>query len=164
MEFPDPSLPVENFQNCWYYKGEPVDVPFGESIGFVYCITNTISGKQYIGKKGSRTKRTKQKTVTLKNGTKKKKKFVEYKESDWKSYFGSNKVIQEDVKELGEEKFFREILVWCDSLGQMSYAETMYQFRYDVLFHPDKFYNGWLCCRVSSSHIKGWLDTEETIE
>ena len=74
-------------------------------MGFVYCITNTITGKMYIGKKLAKFSKTKIKTVTLKNGKKKKKKIRSKTDSDWQEYYGSNLELNKDVEQLGKENF-----------------------------------------------------------
>lgn len=147
------NVPIE-FGTEWYYRGELATIPDEKVVGFVYCITNITTGKKYIGKKLVRFKKTKQKTVTLKNGNKKKKKITEYTESDWKEYYGSNDYLKRDVVELGADKFHREILEWCYSPGEMTYLETWYHFHFNVVLFPEKYYNGWIMCRVSSTHVK----------
>ena len=138
----------------WTYKGEPVEEIDEKYTGFVYIITNLVTGKAYIGKKLSKFSKTTTKTVTLKNGNKKKKKIRSKIESDWKTYWSSSKEVQDDVKALGEDKFTREILMFCLSKGTASYFEAKYQMQHEVLEHPDKWYNGIVNCRVHRSHIK----------
>ena len=138
----------------WTYKGEPVEEIDEKYTGFVYIITNLVSGKAYIGKKLSKFSKTTTKTVTLKNGNKKKKKIRSKIDSDWKTYWSSSKEVQDDVKALGEDKFTREILMFCLSKGTASYFEAKYQMQNEVLEHPDKWYNGIVNCRVHRSHIK----------
>jgi hypothetical protein len=138
----------------WYYKGEPVEEIDPKYAGFVYLITNLVTGKKYIGKKLSKFSKTSTKTVTLKNGTKKKKKIRSKTESDWKTYWSSSKEVIEDVKTLGEDKFLREILMFCLSKGTASYYEAKLQMQHEVLEHPDLWYNGIVNCRVHRSHIK----------
>jgi len=138
----------------WYYKGEPVEEIDEKYTGFVYIITNTVSGKAYIGKKLSKFSKTNIKTVTLKNGNKKKKKIRSKIESDWKTYWSSSKEVIEDVKTLGEDKFKREILMFCLSKGTASYFEAKFQMQNEVLENPDMWYNGIVNCRVHRSHIK----------
>lgn len=138
----------------WTYKGEPVEEIDEKYTGFVYIITNTVTGKAYIGKKLSKFSKTNVKTVTLKNGTKKKKKIRSKIDSDWKTYWSSSKEVQDDVKTLGEDKFTREILMFCLSKGTASYFEAKLQMQNEVLEHPDKWYNGIVNCRVHRSHIK----------
>ena len=138
----------------WYYKGEPVEEIDEKYTGFVYLITNLVTDKKYIGKKLSKFSKTNVKTVKLKNGTKKKKKIRSKIESDWKTYWSSSKEVIDDVKTLGEDKFKREILMFCLSKGTASYFEAKFQMQNEVLEHPDKWYNGIVNCRVHRSHIK----------
>jgi hypothetical protein len=143
-----------DYEFPWTYKGEPVEEIDEKYTGFVYLITNTVSGKAYIGKKLSKFSKTNIKTVTLKNGTKKKKKIRSKIASDWKTYWSSSKEVIEDVKTLGEDKFKREILMFCLSKGTASYFEAKFQMQNEVLEYPDKWYNGIVNCRVHRSHIK----------
>lgn len=138
----------------WIYKGEPVEEIDEKYTGFVYIITNLVTGKAYIGKKLSKFSKTTVKTVTLKNGNKKKKKIRSKIDSDWKTYWSSSKEVQDDVKTLGEDKFKREILMFCLSKGTASYFEAKFQMQNEVLENPDKWYNGIINCRVHRSHIK----------
>lgn len=138
----------------WFYNNEALNtVPDGIQ-GFVYVITDTVDMKFYIGKKNAVTPKTRQKTVVLKNGTKKKKKIRELNESDWKEYYGSSETLKELVEKHGKERFHREVITFCASKGEMSYWETYYQFVNHAVARPDWFYNGWMSCRVRSSHIK----------
>ena len=63
----------------WFFQGTEVTELPEECIGFVYLITNTLSGRKYIGKKLAKFSKTTYKTVKLKNGTKKKKKIPTWK-------------------------------------------------------------------------------------
>ena len=58
----------------WTYNNQIVEELPEDCVGFVYLITNLTNQRKYIGKKLAKFSRTKYKTVTLKNGTKKKKK------------------------------------------------------------------------------------------
>lgn len=128
----------------WIYEhSELIEIPEG-AIGFVYCITNTTTNKKYIGKKLFHFTKTKQ--------VKGKKKKVKI-DSDWKTYFGSNKELNEHVNLLGEDKFYREIIRICYSKGEMTYYETKHIFAADAVI-SDNFYNDWVMCRVRRSHIK----------
>lgn len=140
----------------WIESDMPASPPEG-AIGFIYCIYNLLDGRKYIGKKLCRFTKTKYKTVTQKNGIKKKKKIKELVDSDWREYYGSNDELKKDVEKLGKENFHRQILEWCYSLGEMSYLETKYQFGYDVLLYPELYYNKWIMCRVSSTHVKRFI-------
>lgn len=71
----------------WTYRGLTFTEGLIEkNVGFVYIITNTVSGKKYIGKKLFKHRRNK--------------KLIE---SDWRKYYGSNEVLLEDVKALRRE-------------------------------------------------------------
>ena len=130
----------------WLFENKEVDSDvIDDYIGFVYCITNNVTGKKYIGKKlFKNTRRTKVKGQT------RRKKIV--KESDWKEYWGSNKVLQEDVNTLGEDNFERIILKLCKSKGECNYWEAKYQMQYEVL-ESDDWYNEWIMVKVHRSHI-----------
>lgn len=138
----------------WTYNGSIVDTLPDECIGYVYCITNTVTGRKYIGKKLAKFSKTSYKVVTQKNGVKKKKKIKSKVESDWKTYYGSNDVLNEDVNKLGKDKFTREILFYCNSKAQCSYIEAREQFTHKVLESTD-YYNGQISVRVHGSHILG---------
>lgn len=128
----------------WSYKGADVPNDLSEYIGFVYLITNLISNKKYIGKKLLKFKKTK----TVKG--KKKKSLVE---SDWRTYWGSNDELKEDVKRLGEANFKREVLIFCKSKGELSYFELKEQVLAGVL-ESDEYYNSWIMARVRKDHLK----------
>jgi Kyanoviridae NAD synthetase len=133
----------------WYYKGKPVTEEDVEGyVAFVYCIENTATGRLYLGKKRLRKK------VSRKPLKGKKRRRISYKESDWRVYWGSNEVLQEEVKQLGPDIFTRTILRLCKTLSESSYYETKYQFEQDVLLRPKEFYNEWLAIRIRSSHLK----------
>jgi hypothetical protein len=137
---------------AWYYQGnEVIELP-GDCVGFVYIITNNISGRMYIGKKLAKFSKTTYKTVKLKNGTKKKKRIKGKIESDWRDYYGSNDQLNKDVDTLGKEHFTREILYYCKSKSECSYIEAREQFNRRVLESTD-YYNGQISVRVHGSHI-----------
>ena len=138
----------------WYYQNAIVEEISDEFIGFVYCITNSITGRKYIGKKLSKFSKTTYKTVKLKNGNKKKKKIRSKIDSDWREYYGSNDQLNKDVEELGAENFHREILYYCTSKAECSYIEAREQFSRRVL-ESDDYYNGHIQVRVHGNHIKG---------
>jgi hypothetical protein len=124
----------------WFYNGSQItelsQFPKG-AIGFAYKIVNLESGKFYIGKKSlySTTSKTLTKKEILewnKPGRVPKKKKVT-KESDWMSYYGSNSILKEDVKKLGEANFAREILKICYKKKQLTYYEEYFQYTLEVL-------------------------------
>lgn len=138
----------------WTFQNTIVETLPEDCVGFVYLITNTISGKKYIGKKLAKFAKTSYKVVKLKNGTKKKKKIRSKVDSDWRDYYGSNDKLNEDVTSLGKENFTREILFYCNSKAQCSYIEARTQFERKVLESTD-YYNGQISVRVHGSHILG---------
>jgi hypothetical protein len=131
--------------SSWIYESEPIDESILDSyVGFVYCITNLVDNRKYIGKKLLKFRKSK----TVKG---KKKRFLV--ESDWKKYWGSNKQLLEDVSELGEASFKKEILRLCKSKGECNYFEAKYQFDMSVL-ESDSWYNDWIMVKVHRTHIK----------
>jgi Putative endonuclease segE, GIY-YIG domain len=138
----------------WTHNGAIVQVLPDDCIGFVYLITNTVTGRKYIGKKLAKFSKTSYKVITQKNGVKKKKKIKSKVESDWQTYYGSNDALNEDVNRLGKDKFTREILFYCNSKAQCSYIEAREQFTHRVLESTD-YYNGQISVRVHGSHILG---------
>jgi hypothetical protein len=136
----------------WIYKNEPVEQLPEDCVGFVYEITNLLSGKRYIGKKLAKFAKTTYKTVKLKNGTKKRKKIRNKIDSDWQTYYGSNDQLNKDVAALGQDNFTREILYYCYSKAECSYIEAREQFTRKVL-ESEEYYNGHIQVRVHGSHI-----------
>ena len=137
--------------NNWIYEGRTFEPPeeFTPDIwyGFVYCITNRGNAKQYIGKKFF----WKAKTLPI---TKTRKRRQRLKvESDWRTYYGSNKHLQQDVKNMGEDFFHREIIHLCKSKGECAYLETKEQFEREVLL-SEKYYNGIINCRIGGNSVK----------
>jgi len=141
----------------WHFQGSPIETLPEDCVGFVYLITNKISNKKYIGKKLAKFSKTTQRTVKLKNGTKKKKKIRSKVDSDWRDYYGSSPELKADVDALGSENFTREILYYCNSKAECSYVEAREQFTRCVL-ESDDYYNGIINCRIHGSHIKGKLN------
>ena len=128
----------------WLYKNNPITEIPDEYEGFVYLITNLTNNQKYIGKKLARFKTSKPPLKGKKNRRRGK------KESDWQTYWGSSDRLNEDVKNLGEENFTREILYFCKSRAEMSYIEAREQFDRRVL-ETDEYYNGIINVRVGGS-------------
>jgi hypothetical protein len=137
----------------WLFEGKTIELLPEDCVGFVYLITNKLTGRRYIGKKLAKFSRTTYKTVKLKNGNKKRKKIRGKIESDWQTYYGSNEQLNKDVTQLGNENFTREILYYCRSKAECSYIEAREQFSRRVL-ESDDWYNGQIVCRIHGSHIK----------
>jgi hypothetical protein len=136
----------------WFYNNEEISELPEDCVGFVYLITNLTNNRKYVGKKLSKFSKTTYKTVTLKNGTKKKKKIKSKIDSDWLVYYGSSIELNKDVELLGKENFRREILFFCKSKAECSYIEAREQFTRRVLETTD-YYNGQISVRVHGSHI-----------
>lgn len=136
----------------WIYDGKPVQSLPEDCVGFVYIITNTNTGKKYIGKKLAKFAKTKYKMHTQKNGKKVRKKIKSKVDSDWQEYYGSSPNLTKDIEILGKEKFTREILYYCASKAECSYIEAREQFTHKVL-ESDDYYNGHIQVRVHGSHI-----------
>ena len=137
----------------WLYENTQIKTLPEDCVGFVYVITNNTTGRKYIGKKLAKFSKTTYKTVKLKNGNKKKKKIRGKIESDWQTYYGSNKQLNQDIAELGSDNFTREILFYCRSKAECSYIEAREQFSRRVL-ESDAWYNGQIACRIHGTHIK----------
>lgn len=138
--------------DMWTYNNQELTEPPKDYIGFIYLITNKLSGRLYIGKKKFWNKSTKYKVVTQKNGIKKKKKIRGLVESDWKDYYGSSEELLKDVSILGKDNFVREILFLCSTESQLTYLEAREQFDRRVL-ESDLYYNAWIMARVRKSNI-----------
>jgi hypothetical protein len=123
----------------WIYNNEPIEeLPQGVA-GFIYKITNMENGKMYIGRKYAVSVRRKALTKVQKAAGRKRKEVVT-KESDWAKYTGSSKVLNEDIKTLGKDKFKFEILMFGNTKGVINYLETNIQHKLDVIL-SDKYYN-----------------------
>jgi hypothetical protein len=138
----------------WTYLNKPIDELPDDVIGFVYIITNTTTGRRYIGKKLAKFKRTRTKIHTQKNGKRVKKKIVTYVDSDWRTYWGSCEQLTKDIAVLGYRSFSREIIRMCFSKAECSYWEAKEQFYNGVLESPN-WYNAQISVRCHKNHILG---------
>ena len=136
----------------WLYQNTPVETLPETCVGFVYLITNNLSGRKYIGKKLAKFSKTTYKTVKQKNGIKKRKKIHSKIDSDWQEYYGSSSELSADIEKLGTINFTREILFYCNSKSECSYIEAREQFRRQVLESQD-YYNGHIQVRVHGRQI-----------
>jgi hypothetical protein len=129
----------------WFYNDRPVtNEDLEGQYGFVYLIENLLSGKRYIGKKVLFFK----KFRTVKG---KKKRYLA--DSDWLTYYGSNRILLEDIEANGVENFKRTVLRWCKTKGEANYYEAKMQFEKNVLLDSN-YYNDQIRVRIHSSHIK----------
>lgn len=130
----------------WTYNGKPITELPHDCEGFVYLITNLTNNRKYVGKKLAKFKTSKPPLKGKKNRRRGK------VESDWRDYWGSSDNLKADVEALGEDKFSREILYFCNSRGLMSYLEAKEQFDRRVL-ESDEYYNGIINVRVGGSKV-----------
>ena len=136
----------------WFYKQQPITELPDDCVGFVYMITNNLTGRKYIGNKLAKFSKTTYRTVKQKNGIKKRKKIRSKIDSDWQQYYGSSAELSADIEKLGTHNFTREILYYCASKSECSYIEAREQFSRRVLESAD-YYNGHIQVRVHGSHI-----------
>jgi hypothetical protein len=137
----------------WLHENIQIEQLPEDCVGFVYLITNNVTGRKYIGKKLAKFSKTTYKVVKLKNGNKKRKKIKSKIDSDWQLYYGSNDQLNKDILALGADNFTREILFYCKSKAECSYVEAREQFSRRVL-ETDDYYNGHIQVRVHGSHIQ----------
>ena len=114
---------MAKYTNPWIFKGSVFDSDdIGDNYGFVYCITNTTTGKSYVGRKYFVQKREP-------NGGKRR----VTSESNWKQYYGSSDELKRDIRRDGKDSFKREILSLHTTLGRTNYEETRQLFLNEVL-------------------------------
>ena len=131
-------------ENWLYYEDDGTLTPLNEmvdfekSFGFVYKTINLKTGKFYIGKKTflhNKKKKLTKKELAEQSGPGRKAttKRVQ-KESDWATYWGSNKEILAEIKTSGNLAFTRQIIKMVRTKKELTYWETAYQCKYNVLF------------------------------
>ena len=136
------------YEYPWIYNGKTFESEYiNEYYGFIYRITNTVNGYDYVGRKYFKTIK---KRPPLKG---KKNKRRETVETDWKTYWGSSPRLQADIDLLGKDKFTREIIHLCESRGETNYLEAYYQFKEDVLLRENN-YNGIIQIRLGKNSVK----------
>jgi len=117
----------------WLYKGELLLESPENYFGFVYLITNLKSGKKYIGRKYFGTTR----RVKVKG---KKRRRVVRKDSNWREYTGSSKILNNDIEKLGKKNFKFEILILGETKGQVNYLEENLHHKFHVSI-KEEYYN-----------------------
>jgi len=137
----------------WTYKDQKVntikDLP-ANTYGFIYEVTHLPTGRKYLGKKVLYFKRNvkigKRELAKLKQERKKKgiggrppKKKQVIKESDWKTYYGSQKEIKKLVENEDKSNFKREILQISFDKKHLTYLETKILFTREVLEKQEYF-------------------------
>lgn len=111
----------------WMHKGSPVTEILDDHEGFIYLIVNeTLGGKFYIGRKSfwsySKKRLTPKEKLLPEN---KRKTFkITQTETKWRSYTGSCKELNDDIKR--GHKITKTILRFCKTRRQMTAWETKY--------------------------------------
>jgi hypothetical protein len=130
------------YQDKFIYSIE--DFPT-EVFGFIYITTHLPTGKKYLGKKSlyhtNNVKLGKKELANLpvSRGRTKLTKSVT-KESDWKTYYGSEEFIKSKIKEKKQNEFTREIIQLVNNKKLLTYFECKYQFQMGVL-ESEEFIN-----------------------
>ena len=133
----------------WTYQNEEItgisDFP-NETFGFIYRVIHIPSGKAYIGKKvlqhTRKVKLTKKELAEYEGVVGRRPSYrLAVKESDWKTYWGSNKYLKELMKEEPLDNFERQIIACAPTKKLLTYYEVKYQMIYQVLEKPDEFFN-----------------------
>lgn len=125
----------------WTYQNTPInnidDFPTG-TFGFIYITTHVPTGKRYLGKKylyHTTTKKLGKKELAEQPKTRGRAKTTKQviKESNWKTYYGSEQFIENAIKNNQHNEFTREIIYLVPNKKLLTYYETKYQFIYEVL-------------------------------
>lgn len=135
----------------WLYEGKEItcleDMPEG-SYGFIYEVEHIPTGKKYLGKKvlyfernvklGKRALeelKAERKAAGIGGRVPQKKKVV--KESDWKTYYGSQEEIKKLVRSSKPEDWTREILDFVPTKKLLTYYEIKHIFINNALEDND---------------------------
>jgi hypothetical protein len=124
----------------WLYNLNQInsleDIP-ENSFGFIYITTHTPTGKRYLGKKSLfhnvKKKLTKKQLLEQTGRGRKPTTEIIQKESDWKTYYGSEEFIKQKIKEGKQDEFTRSIICFVPNKKLLTYYECKYQFSYGVL-------------------------------
>ena len=123
------------------------------AIAFLYIITHIETSRWYIGRKNIFRKVSK--NVKLKNGKLRKKRSLV--ESDWIKYWSSSEFLKDWVKQEGEEKFKREILIFVETASATIYGEEALLYMTGAMFDP-------LCINghIRTKIMKKWFEKKES--
>ena len=132
----------------WVYNSKPItnlnDFP-KDTFGFIYIVKNTDTNKSYIGKKvlyhNKKVKLGKKEVAELTGVGRKPTTKIVTKESDWETYYGSNKEVMQLIKDGKQDLFTRTIIKLAPNKKLLTYYETQALFTYKVLEQPESFYN-----------------------
>ena len=129
----------------WLYNNTPItsieDMP-ENTFGFIYITTHIPTGKRYLGKKSlyhTTNQKLGKKELAEQPVTRGRAKTTKQvvKESDWKTYYGSEEFIKLSIKNKQHNEFTREIIHFVPSKKLLTYYETKHQFIYGVLESSD---------------------------
>ena len=132
---------------AWFYDDKLFEETPEDYQGFVYEIVALYNNKRYIGKKNF------WKPKILPKNSKRSRRVRTRVESDWKTYYSSNKELQLLAEKNDEVLFERIILRLCKTKGEMSYYEAKLQFDNDVLLRDD-YYNEFIGCKIHAKHLR----------
>ena len=132
----------------WLYKNKEIECieDLGENVfGFIYVTTHIPTGKKYLGKKSlysTINKKLGKKELANQPITRGRSKTTKQitKESDWKTYYGSEEFIKDKIKNNLHSEFSREIIQLVPTKKLLTYFECKYQFIHSVL-ESDKWIN-----------------------
>lgn len=124
----------------WLYKDKQInelsDIPEPQPFGFIYEVTHIPTGRKYLGKKqliSVQNKPLGKKELALLTDKRASKKKQVIKESDWKTYYGSNPEIKSLIKEGKQLEFKREILMFVPTKKLLTYYENKFLFINEVI-------------------------------
>ena len=125
----------------WLYNNTPItsieDMP-ENTFGFIYITNHIPTGKRYLGKKSlyhTTNQKLGKKELAEQPVTRGRAKTTKQvvKESDWKTYYGSEEFIKLSIKNKQHNEFTREIIHFVPNKKLLTYYETKHQFIYGVL-------------------------------
>lgn len=124
----------------WLYKDKQInelsDMPEPQPFGFIYEVTHVPTGRKYLGKKqliSIQNKPLGKKELAALTDKRASKKKQVIKESDWKTYYGSNPEIKSLIKEGKQLEFKREILMFVPTKKLLTYYENKFLFINEVI-------------------------------
>mgnify|MGYP000510061708 FL=1 len=129
----------------WIYEGRVInelhDMPEG-TYGFIYKITNGLTGEYYIGKKqvqSTRKRKFGKKEIAALTDKRMKRYEMVTKESNWVDYRSSNKIVSDWFDKDGRpypatnDRIELKILRFCKNKKALTYYELQEQFSHNVL-------------------------------
>jgi hypothetical protein len=124
----------------WLYKDKEInqlsDMPEPQPFGFIYEVTHLPTGRKYLGKKqliSVQNKPLGKKELAALTDKRASKKKQVIKESDWKTYYGSNPEIKSLIKQGKQSEFKREILMFVQTKKLLTYYENKFLFINEVI-------------------------------